>query len=116
MPGSSVARKAPRPIEANTTTSTPKAPRKRPPRYWSLPIGDVKKNACVRYSTSCWTARPITAAITLTPNRPRKATVCASANGEFTNTLPLPNEMLASLKRPPAAAIQSIARAKKTTK
>ena len=54
--------------------------------------------------------------VTVMPNMPRMAIVCASANGEFTATLPLPNEMLASLKRPPAAAIQSSASAKKTTK
>ena len=38
------------------------------------------------------------------------------AKGEFTKTLPLPKEMLASLNRPPAAAIHSIASAKKTRK
>ena len=44
------------------------------------------------------------------------AIVWASANGELTATLPLPKEMLASLKRPPAAAIQSSERQKKTRK
>ena len=81
-----------------------------------MPIGAVKKKLWVRYSTSCCTARPMIAAITVMPNMPRIATVCASANGEFTATLPLPKEMLASLNRPPAAAIQSSASEKKTRK
>jgi len=56
------------------------------------------------------------AAITVMPNMPSTATVCTSANGELTATLPLPNEMFASLNRPPAAAIQSSASEKKTRK
>ena len=79
-------------------------------------IGAVKKKLCVRYSTSCWTARPMIAAITVTPKRPRTAMVWARAYGEFTITLPLPKTMLASLKRPPTAAIHSIESAKKTAK
>ena len=56
------------------------------------------------------------AAITVMPKMPSTATVWASANGEFTATLPLPNEMSALLKRPPAAAIQSSEIEKKTRK
>ena len=79
MPGSSVASQAPRPMLVNTTSSTQKAPTKRPPRYCALPIGEVKKKLCVRCSKSCCTARPMMAAITVMPNMPRKDTVCASA-------------------------------------
>ena len=56
------------------------------------------------------------AAITMTPNMPRIGDRLVSAYGELTATLPLPNETLASLNRPPAAAIQSSASAKKTRK
>ena len=56
------------------------------------------------------------AAITVVPKMPSTLVVMASANGEFTATLPLPKEMLAPWNRPPAAAIQSIASAKNTMK
>ena len=48
-----------------STSSTPSAPRKRPPRYCDLPIGAVKKKRSVRYSKSCCTARPMIAAMTV---------------------------------------------------
>ena len=116
MPGSKVAQNAPSTMLVNTTHTTASAPMKRPPRYCHLSIGEVKKNVCARYSKSCCTARPMMAAITVVPNSPRMLTVCARLYGELTNTLPLPKEMLASLNNPPAAAIHSIANAKKTTK
>ena len=116
MPGNCVANAAPRPMLVKMTSSTPSAPTKRPIRYCALLIGDVKKKLCVRCSKSCCTARPMIAAITVTPKMPSTAIVCASANGELTATLPLPKEILASLNSPPAAAIQSVAIAKKTMK
>jgi hypothetical protein len=76
----------------------------------------VKKNGSTRYSKSCWIARPITAAMIVSDAMPRKATVCAIAYGEFTHTLPLPNETTALGMAPPAAAVHSIASAKKIAK
>ena len=55
---------------------------------------------------------PVPKVTATTPSRPSTDSVCVSANGELTATLPLPNETLASLKRPPAAPIQSSASAK----
>ena len=81
-----------------------------------MPIGAVKKKLCVRYSKSCCTARPMIAAITVVPKTPSTLVVTASANGEFTATLPLPKVIVAPANKPPAAAIHSIASAKKPMK
>ena len=116
IPGSSSPAAAPSPMPDRITISTATAPTKRPPRYSKRRIGAVKKNASVRYSKSCCTARPITAAITVSAAMPRNDTVCATANGELIQTLPLPNEMIAPEITPPAAATHSIASAKKIAK
>jgi len=116
MPGSAVAANAPSPIAANTISTAPSAPRKRPARYCSFAIGAVKKKLCMRCSKSCCTARPMIAAITVTPSRPSTAVVCISASGELIAILALPNAMFASWNRPPAAAIHSMASAKKIVK
>ena len=67
------------------------------------------------YSKSCCTERPITAAITITPMQPRTATVSSIERGALMKTR-LPNDTLASLKTPPAAAIHSIASARNMAK
>jgi hypothetical protein len=70
--GSSVPANTPTAMLENTTSSTTTAPTNRPPRYCHFVIGAAKKNDSVRYSKSCWTARPHSAAITVEPNSPRK--------------------------------------------
>ncbi len=47
---------------------------------------------------------------------PRNDTVCATAYGELIKTLPLPNDTIAPVNAPPAAATQSIASATKIAK
>jgi hypothetical protein len=116
MPGSASPARPPTAIDDRITSSTMAAPVKRPPRYASLEIGAVWKNDSVRYSASCWIARPMIAPMTVSAAKPRNATVCAIANGELIQTLPLPNEMIAPGITPPAAAIHIIASAANTRK
>ncbi len=56
------------------------------------------------------------AAITVNPTMPRNDTVCATAYGELIQILPLPNDTIAPLIAPPAAATHSIASATKIAK
>ena len=116
MLGSSVPAKMPSPMLVNTTNSTASAPAKRPARYCALLMGAVKKKDSVRCSKSCCTARPDSAAMTVSPNMPRNATVWAIAYGELIQTLPLPKMMFALLIAPPAAAVHNIAMAKNAMK
>jgi hypothetical protein len=82
--------------------------------YWCFLIGALKKKCCMSYSKSCWIERPIMAAMTITPSEPRKLVVNMSERGESISWLP--KVTLASLKKPPAAIIHSMASARKPAK
>ncbi len=115
-PGSQSASAPPSEMLDRMTSSTTIAPAKRPNRYSHFLIGALKKKCSTRYSKSCCTARPMIAAMIDRPNMPRNETVCAIAYGELIQTLPLPNDTIALLMMPPAAATQNTAIAKNTTK
>jgi hypothetical protein len=80
-----------------------------------LPIGALKKKWCISYSKSCCTERPMTAAATTTPRQPSTAVLIASWRGALIRMRP-PKETLASRRAPPAAAIHSMASARKAKK
>ena len=79
-------------------------------------IGAVKKNGSMRYSKSCWTARPMTAATTVSADH-------AEERDGLRDRVRRVDPHLAAAERddgvrnaPPAAAIHSIASAKKIAK
>ena len=86
-------RAAQRDARQDDEQSTAIAPAKRPDRYSHFRIGALKKKCSTRYSKSCCTARPMSAAMTVERRTGRGPKPSARWHkGELIQTLPLPNE------------------------